>query len=245
MSDNIRLTVSTPPHILFHETSKSIVWSVIIFLMPVTIFGIFSYGLPSMFIILSSISSSVVFEVLILKIRKKRIAIDDGSAVLTGLIIGLCMPPAIPIYIPILTSLFAIGIVKHAFGGLGQNIFNPAMAGLVFAMISWRNEMNVFTLPFIADTITSSTPLGIVKSSIVDNFGKGHLSGALSSAISGPMDFLPETNYFKMFFGFKSGYIGEASIFLIIISSIYLVYRKIIQFEISFFFIGTVCLLDF
>jgi Na+-translocating ferredoxin:NAD+ oxidoreductase subunit D len=243
MTENIKLTISTPPHILNQETSKSIIWTIVIFLLPVTIFGIFSFGLTTLIILSSSITSSLLCEAIILKIRHKSISLDDGTAFLTGLIIGLCMPPTVPFFIPVISSLFAIGVVKHAFGGFGQNIFNPAMAGIAFALISWNKEMNVFTVPFIMDTITSATPLGIVKSAIADNFGTGHISSVISSAISGPMDFIPDSNYFKLFFGFKSGCIGEISIFLILMSSIYLIYRKIIQLEISFFYIVTVLVL--
>jgi electron transport complex protein RnfD len=153
------------------------------------------------------------------------------------------MPSTIPLYIPILTSMFAIGIVKHTFGGLGQNWANPAMTGIVFALFSWSKQMNLFNTPFINDSIPASTPLVMVKNGLIDNFGINHISTLISSGFTGPMDFLQDTSYLKLFFGFKSGYIGEISIFLILISAIYLIYRKIILSEIPFFYIGTTLLL--
>jgi len=244
MEKELRLINTNSPHILFVESTKSIIWIISLFLMPILIFGIYAFGFYSFIIVLTSITSSVLTEMIIQKIRKKAITIEDGSAFLTGFIIGLNMPPAVPLFIPILSSIFAVGIIKQAFGGIGQNWANPAMVALVFATFSWPKEMTSWATPFLADTITSATPLITVKTTLMDVLGKGHFYSNSLINFKGPLDILQDTSYFKLFFGFKSGCIGEVSIFLILISASYLVYRKIINFEIPLFFIGIVALLS-
>lgn len=252
MQNEGKLIVSSSPHILNTDSTKSIMWTVSIFLIPPTIFGIYAFGLYSLFVVVSAILSALITEAIILKIRKKRVSIDDGSAFLTGLIIAMNLPPNVPLYIPILSSVFAIGIVKQAFGGLGQNWANPAIAARVFALFAWTKEMTTWHVPFIADALATATPLGAAKTALTEKFGSGHITTSiLSSTFSGPMEILQslpndilrtDVTYFNLFFGFKGGCIGEISIFLLLIAAAYLVYRKIITFEIPLFFIGTVAL---
>jgi Na+-translocating ferredoxin:NAD+ oxidoreductase subunit D len=243
MDKEANLMISNSPHILNSESTKSMMWVISLFLTPVLIFGIYAFGFYAAIIVITAILSSVGTEALILKLRKKTITIDDGSAFLTGLIIGLNMPPTIPLYIPIITSIFAILIVKQAFGGIGQNWANPAMVAIVFATFSWTKQMTVWAVPFLVDTITTATPLITVKSTLIDTIGKGNYFVSSSFGFTGPMDILQDSSYFKLFFGIKGGCIGEVSIFLLLISASYLIYRKIINFEIPLFFIGTVSLL--
>jgi Na+-translocating ferredoxin:NAD+ oxidoreductase subunit D len=244
MEKELNLNLNFSPHILNNESTKSIIWTISLFLIPVIIFGIYAFGIYAAIIVLSSVTTCIIVESVILYFRKKQITINDGSAVLTGLIIGLNMPPNVPLYIPILTSIFAIGLVKQAFGGLGQNWANPAMAAIVFATFSWSKQMATWTTPFIADTLTTSTPLFTVKTGLIDAIGKGNFIVNSPIGFNGPLDLLPDTNYFKLFFGFKGGCIGEISIFLLLVSAVYLIYRKIINIEIPFFFIGIVVLLS-
>ena len=255
MEKDIKLVVSSSPHILNYESTKSIMWTVSIFLLPATIFGVYAFGIYAAFIVLASILTSITTEVIILTIRKKAICIDDGSAFLTGLLVAMNMPPSVPLYIPIISSIFAIAIVKHAFGGLGQNWANPAVGARVFALFAWTKEMTTWSTPFITDSVTTATPLGASKVALVENFGIGHITSATASSggvsASGPLEILrlvspdvlkTDVTYFKLFFGLKAGCIGEISIFLLLIAAIYLIYRKIITLEVPFFFLGTIAL---
>ncbi|HOV14874.1 MAG TPA: RnfABCDGE type electron transport complex subunit D [Spirochaetota bacterium] len=259
MENDGKLFISSSPHILNSDSTKGIMWTVSIFLIPPTLFGIYAFGLHSLFVVIASILSAIITEGIIIAIRKKKMTISDGSAFLTGLIIGMNLPPQVPLYIPIISSVFAIAIVKQAFGGLGQNWANPAVAARVFALFAWTKEMTTWNTPFIADALTTATPLGASKTALVEHFGIGHITAATresfvathSVSFSGPMEILQslsnevlrtDISYFNLFFGFKGGCIGEISIFLLLIGAAYLIYRKIITIEIPLFFIGTVLL---
>lgn len=233
------LLISSSPHIQHEESTKSIMFMVILFLLPACIFGFFSFGLHSLFVVLSSILASVVTEGIIQVIRKKPVTIDDGSAILTGLLLGMNMPPAVPLYIPIISSIFAIGIVKHAFGGLGQNWANPAIAGRVFAFVAWSKDMTTWQPPFFPDGTTSATPLLAVKSALMEG-NPDHLTGPISLLNSLPIEVLKtDVDYIKLFFGYKGGCIGEISVFLLLLGGLYLIYRKIITIDIPLSFILT------
>lgn len=249
--NELKLIVSSSPHLQNDESTRSIMWTVSILLAPAAIFGMYAFGLYSVFVMLVSILAAVVMEVICLKISNREIVISDGSAFLTGLLVGMNMPPAVPLYIPILTSAFAIGIAKHAFGGLGQNWANPAIAGRVFALIAWSKHMTTWSRPFIndavtkaSDALTTATPLGALKSALME-------SGETVSGISGPIQALQnvsqeilktDISYKYLFFGYKGGCIGEISVFLLLVGAIYLIYRKIITLDIPLAFIGTAAL---
>ena len=163
---NERLIVSTSPHIHKKETISWIMWMVILALAPAAIAATFTFGLYSLQLITISILSAVITESVIIVLRRRRITIFDGSAVLTGLLVAYNLPPQVPPWIPAVGSFFAIAIAKQAFGGLGRNIFNPALAARAFLLISWPKYMTQFTAPFSqADSVTSATPLYLLKES--------------------------------------------------------------------------------
>ena len=142
------MTVSSSPHILNDDTTVKIMWTVGMFLIPIAAFGIYLYGLYSLVVVLTSVVTAIVAEMICLALRRRSVMTAfDGSAFLTGLLIGMNMPPSIPLYIPIISTIFAIGLVKQAFGGLGQNWANPAIAGRVFALMSWTKQMTTWQAP--------------------------------------------------------------------------------------------------
>ncbi len=252
-----KIIISSSPHLLNLDKTKNIMWLVSLCLLPASFFGIYAFKFHAALIIILSIIFSILTEALCLFLRKKPLTIYDGSAFLTGLLIGLNMPPNIPLYIPIISSIFAIGLVKQAFGGLGNNWANPAITARVFALFSWTTHMTTWTLPFTADTITTATPLGAVKSALIQ---PSILSGADSTTaasnvvdyikgiFSGPLDLMNQvmnTNltYFDLFIGNKAGCIGEISVFLLLIGAFYLIIRKIITMDIPMSFIITVTLI--
>lgn len=201
MNENIN--ISNSPHIKDGNTTNSIMLSVIISLIPATIYGVYHFGIYSLIIIITSIVACILSEYFFNIITKRENSIKDYSAILTGLLLGLNMPPRIPLYIPILGSIFAIVITKMIFGGLGQNIVNPAIAGRIFLTISFANLMNSFSY----DAISGPTPLYIVKQGM-------------------------DTNIPNLFVGNISGTIGEVSSLALLIGAIYLLINKIIDYRI-------------
>jgi len=218
MEKERKLTVSVNPHVKDKDNVNKIMWYVIIALLPAAIAGIYFFGINSLLIILLSVSSAVVTELIIQAITKKPITIKDGSAVLTGLLLALILSPLVPWWIPILGSVFAIAIGKQIFGGLGHNIFNPALAGRAFLVASWPALMTKWLL---IDAATGATPLASLK-----------LEGI-------------KTGYSKLFLGNIGGCIGETSAIALLIGAAFLLYKKIIDWRIPAAFIGTVFVFAF
>ncbi len=213
MEQENQLTVSANPHVKDKDNVNRIMWYVIFALLPVSITGIYLFGRGALLIIVLSVLSAVLTELIIQKLTKKAITIKDGSAVLTGLLLALVLSPLVPWWIPILGAAFAIAIAKHAFGGLGHNIFNPSLAGRAFLVASWPALMTRWILP---DGVTGATPLGMLK-----------LEGI-------------KTGYAQLFIGNIGGTIGETSALVLLIGAAFLFYKKIIDWRIPVTYVGTV-----
>ena len=248
-----KIIVSSSPHILKDEKTKNIMWLVSLCLFPATFFGIYVFGFNAGLIVFASIITALLTEAFCLFIRKKSISIIDGSAFLTGLLIGLNMPPNVSLYIPILSTIFGIAIVKQAFGGLGSNWANPAISARIFALFAWTRQMTTWNPPFGSDTVASATPLGSVKAALLDPAFVKNIESITSSAplitfikgiFSGPLDVMNQAmgtdlTYFDLFIGNKAGCIGEISVFLLLLGAIYLIYRRIVTLDIPASFILT------
>ncbi len=217
------LTIISPsPHVHTGDSVGKIMVRVIFALLPAFLWSVFIYGADAIAVTLVAVISCVVFEFLIQRyILKIKPTITDGSAALTGLLLAFNLPSSIPWWIIILGSLFAIGVAKISFGGLGGNIFNPALVGRVFLLVSFPVQMT--TWPVIrqaeTDAVTAATPLGILK--------EGVMSGKPLSQI---MENLPSSS--DLILGFNGGSLGEISALLLIIGGIYLLVRKIITWHI-------------
>jgi len=219
--------VSMSPHIRSDESIAKIMWTVNIALVPAALFGAYHFGLNALMVMIVGIISAVVFEYLVEKIRKKPITITDGSAVLTGLLLAMCLPPDLPFYMAAVGSFFAIVVAKHAMGGLGSNIFNPAHIGRAALMVSWPVAMTTWSkMTTSVDVVSAATPLNILKqqgyTALIDTFGN-----------AGNM-------YQAMFFGFRNGSIGETSTVLLVLGGLFLIYKKYVNWEIPAVMIGTV-----
>ncbi len=224
---NNKLLLSVSPHMHKKETVSIIMWMVSLSLLPSGIAGIFIFGPKALWIILTCIITAVITESGILSLRHKRITIMDGSAVLTGLLLSYNLPPDLPIWMACIGSFFAIAIAKQAFGGLGRNIFNPALAGRAFLLIAWPKYMVTFSKPFTyPDSITCATPLTLIKEGNADNIYQLGL------------------NYLDLFLGNRSGCIGEVCIVLLLLGAIFLLWRRIISWHIPLSFISTLALLS-
>lgn len=221
------LTVSASPHIRCDESISKIMWSVNAALAPAALFSIYQFGLPAVKTLLICIIAAVATEYFILKWQNKPMVVSDGSAFLTGLLLAMNIPVTVPWYLPLFGSVVAIGIAKHTMGGLGYNIFNPALVGRAFLLASWPIAMT--TWPSMAskvDGMTSATPLGILKlqgyEKLVEVFGdKADL-------------------YKAMFLGLRSGSAGETSALLLLLGGLYLIYRRYINWQVPVFMIATV-----
>jgi Na+-translocating ferredoxin:NAD+ oxidoreductase subunit D len=221
MSDLMRVTSS--PHIHSGKSIKGIMWAVVFALVPSGLWGIWAFGFRALYLIIAAIISCLVTEAVILKLRKKPVVINDGSAVLTGLLLAYNVPPDLPVWIICIGGIFAIAIAKQAFGGLGRNIFNPALAGRAFIMASWPMHMVSFSNPrWQIDALTSATPLTNIK----HNFG------------------FPIPGYWDLFIGNRGGCIGEVCIAALLLGAAYLAYKKYISLRIALSYIVTVGLLS-
>ena len=213
------LTVSSAPHIRSSLTTKMIMYLVIISLLPTGAAGIYIFGLGSLKVIVISMLACVFFEALFLKLRNRDLrAAMDGSALLTGLLLAYNLPPEIPFWLPIVGSVVSIIIGKQIFGGLGHNIFNPALVGRVFLQISWPIYMTTWKNPkWAVDAISSATPL----------------ARETETGFS----------YMDLFLGNHGGCIGEVCILALLIGGLFLLLTKIISWHIPVSFIGTVMVL--
>lgn len=205
------LNVSASPHIRRKTTSSDLMFDVILALMPASLYGVYQFGLNAFLIIITSIATCVLSEYIYEKLMKKPITTGDYSAFLTGLLLALNLPSTVPLWIPVIGSVFAIIVVKQLYGGLGQNFMNPALAARCFLLISFAGRMTTFTL----DGVSGATPLAMLKET-------GETVGLIS-----------------LFTGNIMGTIGETSAIALLIGAIYLIVKKVISIRIPLTYLGT------
>ena len=210
------LTVSSSPHIKRPDTTRGIMSDVVIALAPAATYGCILFGLRALAVLITCVGVAVLSEFLWNKALKKPNTIKDMSAVVTGLLLGMNLPPTLPLWQAAIGSVAAIIVVKQMFGGLGHNFANPAIAARIILLVSFPASMTRFTEP-VSDAVTSATPLA-------------GTAGALS--------------FKTLFFGMHAGSIGETSAFLLLVGGMYLVIRRVITPVIPVCFIGTVALLS-
>ncbi len=250
-----------PPYIHGWKTSGKASWICVMTLLPIIGWSSALYGRQALEVWISSLVASLVAEAIASALLRKW-TLGDGSAVITGLLIASAMPPAIPWYIPAVASLFAILIVKAAFGGLGSNWMNPALGGIAFAYANWPAAMREFVMPRIisgVDGVSASTPLAFARGltggldgRVMDALrGAGYPLSGVDTAITGFLNDavfsrlgarLPD-GYFDMLLGFKPGAIGESALFLVMIGSIVLIALRLIKTEIPLAMLGVFGLL--
>ncbi len=224
------LIVSVSPHVRGKETVSRIMWTVNLSLLPAFIAAVYYFGPRAAYVtglcILAAVLSEHIYQISL----NKKTTIGDGSAFLTGLLLGLNLPASVPFYIPIIGSIIAIVITKLLFGGLGYNIFNPALIGRAFLLISFPKLMTIWTEPtarFVAlDAKTTATPLGILK--------EGGLSQLMQ--VFGDKTEL----YMSLLMGNRAGSLGETSVIALLIGAAFLLYRGYITWHIPFSFLATV-----
>ena len=218
-----KLIVSPSPHIHSGDSIERNMYHVLIALIPAFIIALYVFRLDALIITLSAVVFCVLFEYVIVKyLIKKTPSAFDGSAIITGVLLAFNVPSNLPLWILALGCLFAIGVVKLSFGGLGNNIFNPAIAGRIFLLISFPAQMTTWPLPAIAETtdaVSSATVLGVLKYN---------------------PEALPSLQ--EMFLGIEAGSLGEMSALAILIGLLYMLWKKVITWHIPVSILLTVAL---
>ena len=243
------LMVNNSPHIQSPTTIKSIMWEVNLALVPIIIMAVYNFGLRALLIILLSTLGAVTAEFLIQKyLRNIPTTISDGSAVVTGILLAMCLPVAIPLWIAFVGGFIGIALGKQVYGGIGQNIFNPAHVARAILLASWPVYMNTWLKPGFTtaistvDAVTTATPLGLLKetaknSSLMANLADNHFS---------IIDYIFSNlhiTFSDLFYGINiSGSIGETSKLAILIGAIYLLCRKHISLSAPIAMLATVFL---
>ena len=154
-NSNPELVLSVPPHLRTDQSLRKIMWMVVIALLPATAYSVYLFGCKVLLPIIVSIAAAIAAEALYQVLMKKPVTVSDGSAVITGLLLAMNVPPDAPLWMVAIGSVFAIIIAKQLFGGLGFNIFNPALAARAFLIASWPVEMTTKWHKFSATNVFS------------------------------------------------------------------------------------------
>ncbi len=266
---NDKVIVSAAPHLHDRTTVPYVMWRVVIALLPALAFSVYFYGWNALFLTLLGAVSAVVTEALILKLRKIPIAVADGSAFLTGMLLSYNISAAAPWWFPVMGSVFAIAVGKQVFGGLGNNPVNPALLGRAFLLASWPtlitsgwvktkfgaiNGINPELVyanlsdfaPKAYKLITSATPMNVVKS-LRDTTFVNTLTEKATDNIQVANNIYQQlcspATMKHLFWGNIGGCLGEASAFALLLGAAYLLWKNIIEWRIPFYYIATVFVL--
>lgn len=228
------LQVSTAPHFYEKTNTKTIMRDVILALIPAGVVAIMFFGLSALITITTSVAGCVAFEYLTCRyLLKTTPTTGDFSAVITGILLAYNLPPNIPVWINLIGCFVAIVIAKMAFGGIGKNIFNPALVGRVFLFISFPIQMTTWVKPRIFDFLntditTSATTLNVLKHADV------------STSATSLVENAPELpTYLQMLAGYTGGSLGEVSAAALVVGFIYLMFRRVVSWQIPFYYLST------
>ena len=224
------LTISSSPHIHNRNTTQAIMADVLIALAPALIGAVYFFGLRALALVLVSVTACFLFEKLWCKLRKQNDKTYDLSACVTGVLLAFVCPPTIAYWQLIIGDFFAIIVVKMLFGGIGKNMFNPALAARAFMFswpvamstwvkVGWENQAGILSA---VDIVTEATPLAAMHQGM-----------------------MPQATVWNMFLGNVGGCVGETSAVLLLIGLAYLVLRNVISLRIPLSFVGTVAVLTF
>lgn len=217
---------ATGPFSHSENSSVRIMYTVIMTLVPVMIYAVYQFGMNTLYILLASCLAAVVAEFVCLKVMGRNpAACLDGSALLTALLLAMSLPPTVPMWLCIFGSVFAIVVGKQIYGGLGQNLFNPAMLGRVMLLVCFPVEMTNWSAP---------APIDFSNNQVFVPEAWLHFDGVTSATALGGATV---SSVVSMFFGAQSGSLGETSAFLILLGGLYMLYRRIIHWAIPVSFL--------
>ncbi len=231
MANTERLTLlSSSPHLYAKADARRLMANVLMALAPAALFGVVIYGLPALFTIVVSIVAAIAADAGFRVIIKRKPSTGDLSAVVTGLLLALVLPPSTPLWMTALGSVFAIVVAKEFFGGLGGNVFNPALIGRAFMLMSFPAAITTWHRPggfaALTDATTTATPLNIIKlgGSMAD-VGRNFVDSGLASGA----DYAAVLK--TLFIGNRAGCIGESSILLILAGGVFLLLTRTIDWR--------------
>ncbi len=222
--EDSRLIVSTSPHIRDKDSISRIMWTVVISLVPAVIAGTYFFGPRVPMLVLISVATAVATEAIIQRLMHKEVTVSDGSAVITGMLLAMIISPNAPFWMPIIGSFCAISISKCIFGGLGHNIFNPALVGRAILLASFPVAMTKWKF---LDSVTAATPLAMIK----------------DMAKEGSLDLTKIPSVWDMFIGRTGGSVGETCALALLIGAAILLARRVISWHIPVGYIGTVAVI--
>jgi electron transport complex protein RnfD len=214
--------ITPGPHIFCRQSTQGTMRDVICGLAPAVMAGIYFFRTRALLVLAVSVVSCVLFEAAFEFLLRKRITLRDRSAVVTGLLFAMVVPPSLPLWACVVGCFVAIGLAKQIFGGLGSNIFNPALLGRAFLMAAFPTYMTRWSEPFTLEAVTGATPLGLAK------FGHDFSAGLQN-----------------LFIGTVPGSLGETSALALLAGGAYLLVRKTIDWRIPSGYIGTVLVISF
>lgn len=224
--------VTPAPHLHGGETIPRVMWAVVISLLPALLASLYFFGYRALQIEVIAVVAAVLTEAAIQKLRGRPVTVSDGSAAVAGLLLAFNLPVGVPLWLPAVGAVFGIAIGKQAFGGLGHNIFNPALVGRVFVMHSWLGRMTTWSPPRTAlyskvDALTYATPLGAAREAVASLVPSAQ--GLFSTA--------------DMFWGNIGGCIGETSAFALLLGGVFLLVRGYIRWQTPVSFVAAVGIL--
>jgi electron transport complex protein RnfD len=227
-----QLYLSSSPHIHSGETTDKVMRTVIYALLPACAVSIYFFGLPALSVLLICTIGCLAAEALCCRLMKRELTLVDGSAALTGILLGLNLPPSAPWWLSLFGAAVAILIGKQVYGGLGSNPFNPALVARVVLLISFPVQMTSWTAPAPLgsglDAVTAATPLGEMKTAVM---------------LTGKLPELATSGFGNYLTGNMAGSLGEVSALALLLGGLYLMLRKIISWHIPVSFLGTVIIL--
>lgn len=226
------LKVQSSPHIKSPETTATVMLDVLIALIPAFIWGVYVFGTRALVIGVISVSAAVGFEALTQFLLHRPVTVSDLSAAVTGLLLAMNLPVAVPLWMPVVGAFFAIVVVKQLFGGIGKNFVNPALAARVF-LFSWAGDMSTFQ------------KFGEKINSAAVTLTEGDIVAGATPLASLKQGVIPDANIFDMLTGNMGGCIGEVSSILLIAGGVFLLVRRVITWQIPVAYIGTVALVTF
>ena len=230
-----KFTISGSPHVHGGESTKKIMYGVVIAMIPAVLTSIYFFGVDAVRVLVLSVAACLFFEWAIQKyLIKGTVTINDGSALVTAILLALNLPSNLPCWMIIIGALVAIGMAKMSFGGLGKNIFNPALVARVFLLVSFPVQMTSWPKPSpitngLTDAITGPTSLGIMKEGLKSGKTVQQLQAELPS-------------FTQQFVGDMGGSLGEVSAIALIIGGLYMLWKKIITWHIPVAMLGTVAI---
>jgi len=226
--------LSSSPHIHSGESTPRIMYSVAAALVPAVLAGVYLFGPRALWVILLSVAVALATEAGAQRLMGRKVTISDGSALVTGILLALNVPPTVPWWLVVVGSAIAIVIGKQIYGGLGYNPFNPALVARVVLLISFPVQMTTWVKPSplfsgAADAVTTATPLGAMKTHLM---------------VKGTLEGFTMTDLWNPFIGTIGGCIGETSVIALLIGAGFLLYRGYISWHIPVTFMGTVFVLS-